>query len=96
MISEDEEGIYEYFYNETPPPEVETFIPPLEEPTAADFPASAFPDSMLDNPLQPPAHEPQNDTSINRSAPDHSPRPPNHSDADSGDSAARMLNPSGF
>ncbi len=98
LISEDEEGIYEYFYNETPPPEVETFIPPLEEPTAADFPSAAFPDSMIDNPLQP-AREPQNDTSTNRSI-EPPPRQlgpaPSNNDADSGDSAARMMNPSGF
>ncbi|MEQ1598876.1 MAG: penicillin-binding protein 1A [Methylotenera sp.] len=103
LIGEDEEGIYEYFYNETPPPEVETYIPPLEEPTAEDFPAAAFPDSMLDNPLQPPpSREPQNDTSINRSIehPHQPANPPpsrtNNNDGDSSDSAARMLNPSGF
>jgi penicillin-binding protein 1A len=99
MISEDEEGIYEYFYNETPPPEVETYVPPLEEPNAADFPESVFPDSMIDNPLQPPPVQPQNDRSTNRSI-EHQPRPagPNSSNDDSnnGDSAARMLNPSGF
>jgi penicillin-binding protein 1A len=99
LISEDEEGIYEYFYNETPPPEVETFIPPLEEPTSEDFPAAAFPDNMLDNPLQPPSREPPNDTSINRSI-EPPPRPanlpPSNNGTDSGDSAARMMNPSGF
>jgi penicillin-binding protein 1A len=101
LISEDEEGIYEYFYNETPPPEVETYIPPLEEPTAQDFPAASFPDSMLDNPLQPPPrHEPQNDTSINRSIEPPprpaNPPPSNNNGGDSSDSAARMMNPSGF
>jgi penicillin-binding protein 1A len=101
LIGEDEEGIYEYFYNETPPPEVETYIPPLEEPTAEDFPATAFPDSMLDNPLQPPPkHKPQNDTSINRSVePPHQPAnppPSNNNSGDSSDSASRMMNPSGF
>ncbi len=101
LISEDEEGIYEYFYNETPPPEVETYIPPLEEPTAEDFPAAAFPDSMLDNPLQPLTREPQNDTSINRSIEQHPHQPANpplsnNNGSDSSDSAARMMNPSGF
>ncbi len=99
MIGEDEEGIYEYFYNETPPPEVETYIPPLGEPTAEDFPAAAFPDSMLDNPMQAPAAQPQNDTSINRSI-EHPSQPTKpvarNNKADSGDAAARMLNHSGF
>jgi penicillin-binding protein 1A len=102
LINEDEEGIYEYFYNETPPPEVETFIPPLEEPTAEDFPAAAFPDSLIDNPLQPPPRapaQPQNDTSINRSIepPSKQVNPvPNNNRSDNSDSAARILNPSGF
>jgi len=99
MISEDEEGIYEYFYNETPPPEVETYVPPLEEPNAADFPESVFPDSMIDNPLQPPPVQPQNDRSTNRSI-EHQPRPagpsPSNDDSNNDDSTARMLNPSGF
>ncbi len=53
MIGEDEEGIYEYFYHENPPPEVEMVLPPLEDPTADDFPQQSIPDNMLDNPLQP-------------------------------------------
>ncbi len=58
MIGEDEEGEYEYFYQENPPPEVEIILPPLEDP---DFPRQSIPDNMLDNPLQPapPAHIPQ-------------------------------------
>ena len=60
MIGEDEEGIYEYFYQENPPPEVEAYLPPLEDPTAEDFPQQSIPDNMLDNPLQPqpPEHIP--------------------------------------
>jgi penicillin-binding protein 1A len=53
LANEDDEGIYEYFYQETPPPVIETVLPPMEEPSAADFPDSSFPDSMTDNPLQP-------------------------------------------
>ena len=60
MIGEDDEGIYEYFYHENPPPEVEAYLPPLEDPTAEDFPQQSIPDNMLDNPLQPrpPEHIP--------------------------------------
>ncbi len=96
MIGEDDEGIYEYFYNENPPPEVETYLPPLEEPTAADFPEAAFPDSMIDNPLQPPAVQQQNDRPANHSI-EHQPRPDSgNDDANNTDSATRILNPSGF
>lgn len=52
MIGEDEEGEYEYFYQENPPPEVEVVLPPLLDPTADDFPQH-IPSNMLDNPLQP-------------------------------------------
>ncbi len=57
MIGEDEEGVYEYFYQENPPPEVEMLLPPLEDP---DFPRQSIPNNMLDNPLQPapPAYSP--------------------------------------
>ncbi len=59
MIGEDEEGEYEYFYQENPPPEVEMILPPMEDPSADDFPQH-IPENMLDNPLQPapPVHEP--------------------------------------
>jgi len=49
LINEDEEGMYEYFYQENPPPSVETVLPPMEEPTESDFP----PDNLHTNPLQP-------------------------------------------
>jgi penicillin-binding protein 1A len=52
MIGEDEEGEYEYFYQENPPPEVEVVLPSLLDPTADDFPQH-IPSNMLDNPLQP-------------------------------------------
>ena len=102
MISEDEEGIYEYFYQENPPPEVETYLPPLEEPTAADFPESTFPDSITDNPLQlpqAPNEQPQNNTNTARSINERPTRqagPSNSNSIGSNDSAARVLNPSGF
>jgi penicillin-binding protein 1A len=100
LISEDEEGIYEYFYNENPPPEVEMYIPPLEEPTSEDFPISSFPDSMTDNPLQPPPLPPPPTLEPREAMPpviEHSPRPANPpSNQDNSDAAGRMLNPSGF
>jgi penicillin-binding protein 1A len=100
LISEDEEGIYEYFYNENPPPEVETYIPPLEDPTAEDFPISSFPDNMLDNPLQrqspPPPPAPEQRETMPPVV-ERSPRPANPpASNDNSDPAGRMLNPSGF
>jgi penicillin-binding protein 1A len=95
MIGEDDEGEYEYFYHENPPPEVEMILPPMEEPTEADFPESAFPDSMTDNPLQSPSDEPENDTSINRYI-EQPARQNKSSNDNANDSASRMLNPSGF
>ena len=49
LINEDEDGIYEYFYQENPPPSVEQVLPPMTEPTESDFP----PDNLINNPLQP-------------------------------------------
>ncbi len=86
LINEDEEGIYEYFYQENPPPSVEYVLPPLLDPTDADFP----PDSMINNPLQPappPSDEQQNSNALPRASRDEAP---------SGvDAAAGILNPSG-
>lgn len=53
LINEGDAGIYEYFYHENPPPSHEYVLPPMEEPTQADFPENAVPDNMIDNPLQP-------------------------------------------
>ena len=70
LIDIDEEGMYEYFYQENPPPRVEYDLPPLEDPTDPAYP----PDSMTDNPLQPapppllPPDEPTNDTAIPRAS----------------------------
>ena len=112
QIGEDEEGIYEYFYHENPPPEVPIYVPPLEDPTFDDFPQQSIPDNMLDNPLQPqpPEHVPQ-------TPPEHVPEPHNesvkaeprppqqipnkstdnaNSKNNSNNAAARVMNPSGF
>ena len=106
MIGEDDEGIYEYFYQESPPPEVETILPEMEDPTAEDFPQNSIPDNMLDNPLQPqppellPEPPPHND-SVKADV-----RPSQHANtkttgstnnnASTGNAAARAMNPSGF
>ena len=112
QIGEDEEGIYEYFYHENPPPQVPIYVPPLEDPTFEDFPQQSIPDNMLDNPLQPqpPEHVPQ-------TPPEHVPEPHNesvkaeprppqqipnkstdnaNSKNNSNNAAARVMNPSGF
>ncbi len=85
LIDESEDGIYEYFYHENPPPSVETSLPPMEEPSAADFP-----DSMLDNPLHFPG--------TSNSASERPSSPPSQHESpsvDPADAAARILNPSG-
>ena len=106
LAYEDEEGIYEYFYHETPPPSVETFLPPMEDASESDFP-----DSMLDNPLQaqPPqgqdesfndnavrpnrdaVREPNRDSSVVT----NKPKPANSNAAAGTDAAARIMNPAG-
>ena len=98
LINEDEDGMYEYFYQENPPPKVEMVLPPMEEPTEADFPASAFPNSMTDNPLQPqPPDAPirNNPVIIERGSEQARPAQAPSNNSDDG-SAARVLNPSGF
>ncbi len=86
---DDENGIYEYFYQENPPPRVEITLPPMEDPTGADFPENAFPNSMTDNPLQP------QPPSLPIEAPQASPAP-HHNTNDEADVTTRALNPSGF
>ncbi len=98
LINEDEDGIYEYFYQENPPPKVEMVLPPMEEPTEADFPASAYPDSITDNPLQPqPPDAPirNNPVIIERGSEQARPAQAPSNNSDDG-SAAHVLNPSGF
>ena len=108
MIGEDEEGIYEYFYQENPPPEVEMVLPPLEDPTADDFPQQSIPDNMLDNPLQPqppefvppPAPQGESDKAEPRPSPLTNSKPTgntnNSSNHGNNNAAARAMNPSGF
>ncbi|MGB7814793.1 MAG: penicillin-binding protein 1A [Methylotenera sp.] len=97
LINEDEEGMYEYFYHENPPPTVEYTLPPMNDPSESDFPDSVFPDSILDNPLQPQvprrSESPQNNV---EQRPIKQNPAPNNDDLNNTDSAARILNPSGF
>ncbi len=126
LVDQDDEGIDEYFYQENPPPSVEEILPPMQEPTESDFP-----DSLIQNPMQPQAvpitphaEEPQdgfsgastnrqinpvqtNTVSTNansansnpavnsKSVPKLAPKPTRKSPS-STDSAANILNPSGF
>ena len=103
-VYEDEPGMYEYFYQENPPPATYVDLTPLEELPEAYNPDGSLPDSITNNPLQPqppplpPApNQPQNNAPSERPA-GEPPRPaaPNNNHSDGGDSAARILNPSGF
>jgi penicillin-binding protein 1A len=103
LINEGEDGIYEYFYQENPPPTHVYELPPMEEPTSADFPEITFPDNMTDNPLhpQPPdVSEPiRNPPVIIDRSPERGPeqiRPATRSDNNDNGPAASVLNPSGF
>jgi penicillin-binding protein 1A len=109
MVSEDEEGLYEYFYHENPPPEVQVYIPPLEDPDYEDFPQQSIPDNMLDNPLQPqppdlapPTEQLPPSESVKaepRQSQAVSTKPTSNSKSTSSNStsaAARAMNPSGF
>ena len=107
-VYEDEDGIYEYFYKENPPPATYVDLTPLEELPDAYNSDSGVPNSMTDNPLQPQPptlpEQPQNHTPIEgpveRPAAEQAPRQgnpaPNNNGVDSRGSAARILNPSGF
>ena len=104
MIGEDDEGIYEYFYQESPPPEVEMMLPPMEDPTAEDFPQQSIPDNMLDNPLQPqppehiptsPAEPPQSESVKADVRPIQANTKPSSNSSNS-NAAARAMNQSGF
>ncbi len=101
LVDESDEGIYEYFYHESPPPTAETYLPPMLEPGESDFP-----DSLIDNPLQPqPPNLPEDSqdeavvTKPLRDAPAaavNNPRAAGRSSntQNSSDAAARVLNPS--
>jgi len=86
LINEDEEGIYEYFYQENPPPSVETVLPPMQDPTDEYFP----PESMINNPLQPPPSRLRDEqtSALPRASRDEPP-------SDGADAAARIMNPNG-
>ena len=97
LVNEDDAGIYEYFYQENPPPSVEIILPPMQDPTEADFP-----DTLIDNPLQPQPpslpEDQQNDASakLNRDGSSGNLKSairPNNL-ANGTDAAARILNPS--
>ena len=100
-IDEDEGGIYEYFYEENPPPSHRYVMPPTEDPMSADFPDNASPASITDNPLHP---QPPDAPEPIRNPPviiEHSPEQPRpiQGPADrnkSDNSAAHLMNPSGF
>ena len=100
-VDDDEYGIYEYFYQESPPPSHHYVMPPVDEPTSAEVPDNAFPDSITDNPLhpQPPdAPDPvRNPPIIIEHSPEHTrpiQGPANRNENEN--SAAHVLNPSGF
>lgn len=83
LAEEDEEGIYEYFYHENPPPVMQRDLPPMEDPSE-----STFPNSMTNNPLQPQPPDLQ--------APPAVPAPQNNNEPNDADVVTRALNPSGF
>ena len=88
---DDENGIYEYFYQENPPPRIESVLPPMEESTEANFPDNGFPNSITDNPLQP------QPPTLPIETPQASPLPaPHRNTNDEADVTTRALNPSGF
>ena len=100
-VDDNEYGIYEYFYQESPPPSHHYVMPPVDEPTSTDFPDNTFPDSITDNPLHP---QPPDAPDPVRNPPiiiEHSPEqtrpiqgPANRNENEN--SAAHVLNPSGF
>ena len=120
LVNDYDEGIDEYFYQENPPPSIETILPPMQEPAESDFP-----DSLIQNPMQPPPSAPAapiseeppdgfsgasnnrpvptsvNSPSANAASVPNSvnPKPvpkPAKKTRSSTDSAASILNPSGF
>ena len=94
LVNEEDEGIYEYFYHENPPPSAQIELPPMTDSSDADFP----PDNMIDNPLQPaPPPTPEelrNDSALPRPSRDASPAQP--SPANAAAAAAKIMNPSGL
>jgi len=97
LVGEDDDGIYEYFYHENPPPTAEAYLPPMLDPIDEEYQ-----ESITNNPLQPqPPSLPddaQNEPVATkpREAPAAAANNPAASKpAQSGtDAAARVLNPS--
>ena len=89
LAEEDEEGIYEYFYQENPPPVLQIDLPPMEDTSDSNYPDNGFPNSMTDNPLQPQPPD------LN-SAPPPAHTTQNNNSRDEADVVTHVLNPSGF
>ncbi len=102
LVDDDEAGIYEYFYQENPPSRRHYFTPSLEE-LPPEFSDNSSPSNMTDNPLQPqPPDLPEpirNPPIIIEHSPSKEQQRPNQGPTeknDNGNSAARIMNPSGF
>ncbi len=93
---EDEEGIYEYFYQENPPPDTYVDLTPLEDLPEAYNTDGSLPDSITDNPLQPQPPLPPPPAESQLPATERPVAAPNKKSSDAVDSATRVLNPSGF
>lgn len=99
LVGEDDDGVYEYFYHENPPPTEEAYFPPMVDPNETDFP-----DSMIDNPLQPQSpnlpENSQNEAVLAKPLRDSTAAAVNNLRAaskpapNSAEAAARVLNPS--
>ena len=98
LVGEDDEGIYEYFYHENPPPTFEAYLPPMLDPIDEEFQ-----ESITNNPLQPqPPSLPddaQNESVVTKpreapAAPANNPSAASKPTQNSSDAAARVLNPS--
>ena len=108
MVGEYDDGIYEYFYQETPPRSREYVLPPMDDPMTEDIPQPSIPDNMLDNPLQPqppeyipaPPLEPHSESVKADVRPSQQTPSKNSGSSDSNSNstsaAARAMNPSGF
>ena len=93
QVGIDDEGIYEYFYQEFPPKPFEAELPPLLDPADEVPMDNGFPNSMTDNPLQPQPPESALPTAPSPAAkPSAEAKPAD----ESGDAAAKLLNPSGY
>lgn len=93
QIGIDDEGIYEYFYQEFPPKPFEAELPPMLDPADEVPMENGFPNSMTDNPLQP---QPPDSTLPSAPSPAAKPSAEAKPADESGDAAAKLLNPSGY